>query len=280
MSALDRHIKSKKFFRKINSGLAYCEACEEQINIRSTSVKHCIVSHEKSKRHIGKLSVWSRIGGVQGTIPQTLDLRVSKFDASLARFLNGCNIPWTKASTRAFKNFFKDIGYPKLPDESSLRRYLPRLYHEALGKIRESIGESWIYLQIDESRIADRAIVSILVGRLDSAKPISHLLHIVELDASVNNVYISQIVNDSINLLWPDKVYYDRFRLLLSDQAKYMLKAGNNLKVLYPNLLHVTCVCHALHRVCEKLHADYQHAKKFVEQFSRMMARCPRRQNR
>lgn len=279
MSALDRHLKGKKEFKKISSEAIYCNACQERVHVKHTAVKHCITSHEKSKKHTLKLRSWSSLGSVQTTTLQELGLRDDRFDSSLVKFMNACNIPWKKASTRPFKTFFKDIGRPKIPDESTLRRQLPKLYFDTLRLIRNEIEESDVYIQIDESRIADRGIVAVLVGRLDSRKPISHLLHIVDLDSSVNNTHISQIVNDSLNILWPDKVYYERFRLLVTDQAKYMLKAGQNLKVLYPNLLHVTCVCHALHRVCEKVHSDYQHAKKFVEKFSKIMARCPRRQN-
>ncbi|KAG0438741.1 hypothetical protein DMUE_2891 [Dictyocoela muelleri] len=35
--------------------------------------------------------------------------------------------------------------------------------------------------------------------------------------------------------------------------APYAIKAAKNLKDLFPNLKHVTCLCHVLHLVCEKL---------------------------
>ena len=38
---------------------------------------------------------------------------------------------------------------------------------------------------------------------------------------------------------------------MLSDGASYMIKAGKVLLVLYPNMIHVTCVAHTLHRGAE-----------------------------
>lgn len=278
MSALDRHIKERKVFKKLSKEAIYCNACDERVHIKLTAVKHCITSHEKSQKHMRKLVQWTQSGSQQQTIRETVDLVDSKFNSQLARFMSACNIPWYRANSKPFRSFFQHLG-KKVPDERTLRRQVPEIYREAIDSIRNDIGDSWIYLQIDESRIADRGIVSVLVGRLDGHKPISHCINIVELDTNINNTHISQIVNDSLHIIWPDTIYYDRFRLLVTDQAKYMLKAGQNLKLLYPKLLHITCICHALHRVCEKVHSDRRFAKKFVEKLSKVLSRCPRRQN-
>ena len=63
----------------------------------------------------------------------------------------------------------------------------------------------------------------------------------------------------------------EHFRALLSDSVSYMLKAGRNLKELYPKMVHITCLVHALHNVCEyarelnkKLHEFIISVKKEV----------------
>nr|CAD2193737.1 unnamed protein product [Meloidogyne enterolobii] len=38
----------------------------------------------------------------------------------------------------------------------------------------------------------------------------------------------------------------EKLLLLLTNAAAYMCKAARALNVFYPNLTHVTCVCHAL----------------------------------
>ena len=50
--------------------------------------------------------------------------------------------------------------------------------------------------------------------------------------------------------------FYDRKEkvlLIVSDNAKSMVKAVRDVKKHFPNTNHVTCLVHALHRVCEKL---------------------------
>lgn len=37
-----------------------------------------------------------------------------------------------------------------------------------------------------------------------------------------------------------------------------MVKAGPNLMVFHPSLLHLTSIAHALHRVCEKIHELFE----------------------
>lgn len=49
----------------------------------------------------------------------------------------------------------------------------------------------------------------------------------------------------------------DKLLLLATDSAAYMLKASEGLKTFYPNLIHITCVCHALHRICEEIRSKF-----------------------
>ena len=53
---------------------------------------------------------------------------------------------------------------------------------------------------------------------------------------------------------------------MVSDQARYMLLAIKNLKLtnMYPNLHHITCIVHALHRVCEKIRLGNLLANKLI----------------
>lgn len=281
MKALDRHIKNRREFRKVNDKAIYCHPCEKTVKIRSAAILHCINSHSESRRHKDKFGLWQASASEQISIEDSFRTGDSKFIKELAKFVVGCNIPYTRVETRPFAEFFKFLGYSNLPDESTLRKNLSSIYQNSLDGIRNYIGDNLIYLQVDESRIAERAIVSVLVGKLDGKPSISHCLNIIEVEdgKSINNTTVTQIVNDSLHLLWPDEIYYDRFRLFSSDQARYMTKSGKTLKRMYPELLHITCICHALHRVCEKIREDHRHAKKFVGKFSKVLARAPRRRN-
>ena len=63
---------------------------------------------------------------------------------------------------------------------------------------------------------------------------------------------VAQAINAILHKFWPD---FDpsHLWLLLSDAVSYMLKCGKIMKrEINPYLLHLTCLIHALHRICEK----------------------------
>lgn len=65
-------------------------------------------------------------------------------------------------------------------------------------------------------------------------------------------------------MLWPNVVKEEKILLLYTDAAAYMLKAGNSLNVFYPNLIHVTCLAHGLHRVTETVTDLFPKVNKFI----------------
>jgi hypothetical protein len=60
-----------------------------------------------------------------------------------------------------------------------------------------------------------------------------------------------------MNLLWPVTVEQENVLLFVSDAASYMIKAAKALQFLYPKMIHVTCLMHALHRVAEEVRGRY-----------------------
>ena len=83
-------------------------------------------------------------------------------------------------------------------------------------------------------------------------------------DANFNNACI---------VLWPQEIEYDRVWLVLTDLAPYMLLAIANLKPMYSNPIHVTCIAHALYRVCEALKDEYSYANEFLSCMKKAPAR-------
>jgi len=72
-----------------------------------------------------------------------------------------------------------------------------------------------------------------------------------------NHFTIAKLFNDSLTLLWPSGIKFENVLLLVSDAAAYMVKAANGLSVLFPKMIHITCVAHGLHRVAEKIRVLY-----------------------
>lgn len=52
-----------------------------------------------------------------------------------------------------------------------------------------------------------------------------------------------------------DKIQYSF--LFLTIAAPYLVKTAETLIVLFPNMIHVTCVAHGQHRVCETIRLEY-----------------------
>ena len=76
---------------------------------------------------------------------------------------------------------------------------------------------------------------------------------------TVNQHIVTAKIDDCIKRLDTPR---DRFVLLLSDVAKYMTASSAALKLLYPNLFHVTCIAHLLHNCAEKVRSHFQDVDK------------------
>jgi hypothetical protein len=81
--------------------------------------------------------------------------------------------------------------------------------------------------------------------------------------SAVNHAIIARVFNEATQTLWTDGVKFDVL-LLVTDGAPYMKKAAEGLSVSYPKLIHVTCVAHALRRICETIRVLYPNVDKIV----------------
>jgi len=63
-----------------------------------------------------------------------------------------------------------------------------------------------------------------------------------------NNLTVSQAFINAY-VFWPNNKQFER--LVVLDQASYMMKAFENFKLNFRNLNHITYLVHCLNRVCE-----------------------------
>jgi hypothetical protein len=49
-----------------------------------------------------------------------------------------------------------------------------------------------------------------------------------------------------------------------------MVKAAKGLKMLYPKMVHLTCLAHALHRVAEEIRHSYTEVDKLISNVKKM----------
>ena len=128
----------------------------------------------------------------------------------------------------------------EIQDESILRKfYVQPLYEEKISQIREIVGTNPVYFIVDETMdICKRNVLNIMIGVLNGeyAKPMLFCQTILE---STNSTTVSQSLLDAFHKLWPNGVQYKNVWLILSTQAKYMIKAVNSIRSLFPNLHHI-----------------------------------------
>ena len=88
---------------------------------------------------------------------------------------------------------------------------------------------------------------------------------------------------DTLRLIWP----YEEFPKLpekqiitfVTDSANTMKAAGNDLKYLFPDMLTITCVVHAVHIVADKIRTLHPKLDKFIGLLKQIMARSGARNN-
>ena len=67
-------------------------------------------------------------------------------------------------------------------------------------------------------------------------------------------------------------------KLLVSDAASYILKAGRQLQeTLHPYLVHNTWVVHGMHRVADFIRDSHPKTDKLVAAQKKTFLKCPRR---
>ncbi|CAN7983616.1 unnamed protein product, partial [Ixodes hexagonus] len=157
------------------------------------------------------------------------------------------------------RTFLEKYTKQHVPDESTLRRkYVKESYKEALAKIKKEIGGNYIWVSVDKTTDASgRYMTNCVIGTLKAEEAGTPNLLNTDVLEKVNHSTIARFFATSLELLWPVNLQYEKVLLLVTDGASYMCKATKGLKVLYPKMIHVTCVVHAMHRVPEEIRLDF-----------------------
>jgi hypothetical protein len=59
--------------------------------------------------------------------------------------------------------------------------------------------------------------------------------------------------------------------------ASYIIKAGTALKVIFPNITHLTCLAHGLHHVAETICANFPLVDRLVSSVKKVFVKAPYR---
>lgn len=227
-----------------------------------------------TKKHILNTESFNSDINETETVPKT-----DEFYFDLCRAMVSINVPWNSLSNETWRNFLQKYTQKNIPNESTIRKnYLNKVYTETIKKIREKIGDNFVWISVDETTdVTGRSIANFIIGKLsDVSGEESFLLCSKELEKT-NFSTIARFVNASILTLWPSGLNADKVLLFITDAAPYMMKAAQHLKIFYPNMNHLTCVVHGIHRVAEKIRDTFPMVDKFISLLKKVFLKSPTR---
>jgi len=265
-----------------NGKILFCKLCEVKVTDekRFTVQQHCNAAKHKScvNREFAAEST-QRLLFEKSHSSSSILGSACEFSKDLCKMMVSSNIPLHKVEAANFRKFLKTYTTHPIPTESTLiRNYLASCYEHTINKIRNSVGKNKIWVSIDETSDVDgRLAADVVVGILKHEQPAGMFLLAYEVLERVNNCSIAVVFDNAMNLLWPDKVEGENVLLFVSDAALYMIKAAKILQLLYPKMIHVTCLVHALHRAPEEVRGSYPEVDKLIANEKKIFIKSPLR---
>ncbi|KAJ4430864.1 hypothetical protein ANN_19455 [Periplaneta americana] len=187
--------------------IIFCKICKQISQEKKCHLKQ----HVQGAAHKAKGQQKNQLQQTLLTQPTSSNLS-SNFYADLTRAFVAANIPWNAIENPVLRQFLQKYCKRNIPSESTLRKnYLDRIYNETLASIREDIGDSYIWVSVDEtSDPMDRYIANMVVGKLSPDGPsIPHLVCVKEL-SKVNSQAIAYFVNKGLQSLYSDTFHIRR----------------------------------------------------------------------
>lgn len=258
-----------------DGGQLKCEPCNTKL---SGTKRSNVTSHFKTNKHksnVARCAVNNNQEESTGNDPPS----TAQFYLDLCFALVSANIPLWKLEHDCFKGFLEKYTGFVVPSESTLRKnYVDKHYISSLNRIREVVGDNKIWISVDEcTDTTGRQIANAIVGTLEPDKKSDIFLLNCDQLEKTNSVTIAQFIESTLQLLWPDCIKYDNVLLLVTDAASYMKKTASSLKILYPNMIHLTCLAHGLHRIAEEVRAQFPDLDKLISNGKKIFLKCPTR---
>ena len=232
-----------------------------QVEIRFLAKNHAeTAKHKKAVSNNAKRQFFIDNQKKEGTSAENGSFR------DMARGFVKANIPLNKIEQPDFRASLEKHTGKSCPHKSTLRRdYLFKEYTEKLDEIRKDLANSGIFIIVDESQdVQGRSIAAVLIGKSNAELSKPPLVDLQELEKT-DNVFVTRLINTKLSKIYGAEIPYERVRILMSVAAAYLRRVGNNMKSsFYPNLLHITCMAHGLHRVAEFVRDKHKVAEKFI----------------
>lgn len=232
-------------FTFVKDKQVYCKICAQTLVYRN---KQSLQQHLQTKKHIQTLSGPSH----------------KEFYDDLCQAFIDANIPFKKLNNPSLRQFLHKYTNRDIPDESTIRKfYVPRVYDKTISAIKAKISENYLWVSTDETTdLKGRCVVNVIVGILSTSQPSEQYLVSTTFHETVNAEKICKLVENGLEKMYTGDV--SKVLLFVSDAASVMLKTGKLLKQKFPNMLHLTCCAHALHRVAEFIRESFPDVNSLI----------------
>lgn len=264
---LDKYLKlSADLFH--DGSVLRCKLCEVTI---THSRKSNVTQHLTTARHLGLMA--RRQGRlVQPFIADAIPRQ--SFGMDLTKMMVDCDIPLYKMRHPSMRAFLEKYTESTIPSESSLRRNcVPALFEELKDSIKEKIKDQFLWVSIDETiDSSKRCVVNMVAGILSEES--EKFLLASDFLSVVNASSIVQFYQDTLDLY---EVKKTNVLIFTSDAAPYMVCAGKLLVAIYPKTIHVTCIVHGLHRVCETIRLKFDAVNDLIGNVKKIFSKAPLR---
>lgn len=284
-------------FRADNSVL-FCIICNVNVSGKRKSIvkkhleaaKHIEAAERRKKKEVPVQSLITGYGASQPIL--------NSFNMDLCETFVEANIPINKVKHPSVVRFLEKYTDHTVPSDTLLRqKYVPTLYDKCIEELRSKVGNKHIWVSIDETTdCEDRLVANFVFGLMEDVGEDSpergkcYLLNMAEVNAA-NASEMAAFFNNSLLLLWPNGILYfyinknhysiacvkltiniffqtgiqyDKILLVLTDAAAYMIACMTSLQVLFPNMLHLTCLVHGLHRLAEFVRTKFANVNALI----------------
>ncbi|XP_076043866.1 uncharacterized protein LOC143026958 [Oratosquilla oratoria] len=206
--------------------------------------------------------------------------RKKSFNEELCNMFVSADIPLHKLNNPIVKKFLAKHSGNVIPDQTTMRKYyLSEIYREKISALRRKVSTHKIWVSVDETTDAEQRYIACFVFGIlgeEAERDKCYLANIAIL-SSVNHASIAGFFNDSLQVLWPSQIKYENVLLVCTDAAPYMIKSMNGLQVLFPIMIHITCLAHGLHRVAELVRFSYAEVKRLISASKSIFVKAPLR---
>lgn len=148
-------------------------------------------------------------------------------------------------------------------------------FKQKIDEIKHEFDGQFYWISTDETTdSAGRFMANLLIGNLDGKKwNAPCLIEVKELEKVDSNT-VARLVDE---ILVKYNLEKTKALLICTDAAAYMKKACRDLKVFYPNALHVTCLAHSLHRISEKIRELFPAVDRLIARTKAVFVKAPYR---